>query len=236
MPGVFQLQLDTTGPQDPTLTLDVSGPTFTLDRVVTAILGTSSTDATKVKLWGDVDPAADARIQTLEVNSSWISLANIDLTVTAGDAVKTIYARLSDDLGNTSSVASDTIVLDSTAPTVSIDAGPTSTAGGAPPRISKVAGFDDGSVTWHANEDIQAYKIKFVPATGSLHTEGVQIPTAGGSTGVNVASDGSVKLAANAQVTSHVRGADLDAAAANGDGTKQLKIFAQDMAGNWSVL
>jgi hypothetical protein len=37
-------------------------------------------------------------------------------------------------------------------------------------------------------------------------------------------------------VTSHIKGADLDAAAANGDGTKQLKIFGQDMAGNWSVL
>jgi predicted amino acid racemase len=213
MPGTFQLVLDTLGPQAVTLLLDPGGPNFTMDRVVTAIPGTSSTDAVLMKIWGDVD-----------------------ITVTTGDGVKTVNVRLRDDVGNTSSVATDTITLDTTAPVITIDAGPTSTAGGAPPKISKNAGFDDASITWHADSDIGAYKIKFVPTTGADQSQGTTIPTAAGSTNVNVTSDGTVKVAAATQVTSHIKGADLDTAAANGDGTKQLKIFVQDMAGNWSVL
>jgi hypothetical protein len=236
MPGTFQLVLDTLGPQAVTLLLDAGGPNFTMDRVVTAIPGTSSTDAVLMKIWGDVDNAADANVQTTEAASSWVAYGNRDITVATGDGVKTINIRLRDDVGNTSSVATDTITLDTTAPTVTIDAGPSSTAGGTPPKISKVGGFDDGSITWHADSDIQAYKIKFVPSTGADQSQGTTIPTAGGSTNVNVTSDGSVKVAAATQVTSHVKGTDLDTAAANGDGTKQLKIFVQDMAGNWSVL
>lgn len=235
MPGTFQLLLDTTGPQGVTLTLDAGNPQFTLDRVVTAIAASTSGDAAMVKIWGDVDNAADARVQTTEAASSWISLANIDITVAAGDGVKTINCRLRDDVGNTSTVATDTITLDTTAPTVTITAGPTTTAGGVPPKLSKVGGWDDAGVTWSPDSDIQAYKIKVVPSTGADHTQGTTIPTAAGSTNVNVASDGSVKVAAASAVTSHIRGTDLESAAA-GDGNKQLKIFVQDMAGNWSVL
>src|SRR3954454_20149527 len=107
MPGTFQLVLDTTGPQGVTLTLDAGGPQFTLDRVVTAIAASTSNDAAMGKIWGDVDNAADARVQTTEAASSWISLANVDITVSAGDGVKTINCRLRDDVGNTSSVATD---------------------------------------------------------------------------------------------------------------------------------
>lgn len=235
MPGTFQLVRDTTGPQGVTLTLDTGNPQFTLDRVVTAIAASTSPDAAMVKLWGDVDNAADARVQTTEAASSWIALANVDITVAVGDGVKTINCRLRDDVGNTSSAATDTITLDTTAPGVTITAGPTTAAGGAPPKLSEVAGFDDASLTWVVDSDIQAYKLKVVPSTGSDQTQGTQIPTAGGSTNVNVVSDGSVKVAAGTPVTSHVKGVDLGAASA-GDGTKQLKVFAQDMAGNWSVL
>jgi hypothetical protein len=236
MPGTFQLQLDTQGPQAVTLTLDAGNPTFTLDRVVTAIPATTSGDAVVMKIWGDVDPAADANVQATEGASGWVSYGSKDITVSAGDGVKTINVRLRDDVGNTSSSASDTITLDTVAPVITITAGPSSTAGGSPPKISKNAGFDDGSITWSPDSDLQAYKIKFVPSTGADQSQGTAIPTTGGSTNVNVASDGSVKVASGASVTSHIKGADLDAAAANGDGTKQLKIFGQDMAGNWSVL
>src|SRR5205814_3862289 len=130
--------LDTLGPQAVTLSLDAGNPTFTLDRVVTAIPGTSSGDATMMKVWGDVDPAADANVQTTEAASAWVSYGNRDITVTAGDGVKTINVRLRDDVGNTSSVATDTITLDTTAPAITITAGPSTTAGGSPPKMSKV--------------------------------------------------------------------------------------------------
>lgn len=237
MPGTFQLTLDTLGPQGVALVLDTGNPTFTTDRVVNAQPSTTSSDAVLMKIWGDVDNAADANVQTTEAASSWVAYGNRDITVATGDGVKTINVRLRDDVGNTSSVATDTITLDTLAPVVTITAGPSSTAGGTPPKISKVGGFDDGAITWSPDSDIQAYKIKFVPSTGADQTQGTQIPTAGGSTNVNVPGNGStVQVAASASVTSHIKGADLDTAAANGDGTKQLKIFVQDMAGNWSVL
>lgn len=236
MPGTFQLVLDTLGPQAVTLVLDAGNPTFTVDRVVNAQPGTSSGDATLMKIWGDVDNAADANVQTTEGASSWVAFGSRDITVATGDGLKTINVRLSDDLGNTSSVATDTITLDSTAPVITITAGPNTTAGGSPPRLSKVSGFDDGAVIWSPDSDLQAFKLKFVPSTGADHTQGTTIPTAGGSTNVDVTSDGSVKVAAGGSVTSHVKGADLEAASANGDGTKQLKIFGQDMAGSWSVI
>jgi hypothetical protein len=236
MAGTFQLHLDTTGPQGVALVLDAGNPTFTLDRVVSALASSTSGDAVMVKLWGDVDPAADARIQQLEGDSSWISLAAIDVTVAVGDGAKTIYCRLRDDVGNTSAVASDTITLDTTAPIVTILAGPSTTAGGEPPKLSKVAGFDDASITWAANEPIQAYKVKVVPAANATHDQGTVIAAAGGSTNVNEASGGAELVAANTPVTTHIRGADLEAAAAGGDGVKDVKVFAQDLAGRWSVL
>jgi hypothetical protein len=233
MPGTFQLVLDTLGPQGVTLVLDAGNPTFTIDRVVTATPGTSSGDAVLMKMWGDVDPAADANVQTTEAASAWVAYAPRDVTLAVGDGSKTVNVRLRDDVGNTSSVATDSITLDTTAPVVTIDAGPTTTAGGAPPKLSKVAGFDDASIMWHADSFIQAYKIKVVPSTGALHTDGTQIPTTAGSTDVNVSGTG---VEASSAITSHIKGADLETAAANGDGTKQLKIFVQDQAGNWSVL
>lgn len=235
MPGTFQLVLDTLGPQGVTLVLDAGNPTFTLDRVVTAIPGTSSGDAVVMKIWGDVDPAADANVQATEGASTWVTFANRDITVAAGDGLKTINVRLRDDVGNTSSVATDTVTLDTTAPTITITAGPSTTQGGNPPKISKQAGWDDASVTWQPDSDVQAYKVKVVPSTGADQSQGTMIPTAGGSTNVNVASDGSVKVASGTPVTTHIKGTDLETASA-GDATKQLKIFVQDMAGNWSVL
>lgn len=238
MPGTFQLVLDTQGPQGVTLVLDTGNPQFTLDRVVNAQPGTTSGDAVLMKLWGDVDNAADPNVQTTEAASAWVAYAPRDVTVAAGDGVKTINVRLRDDVGNTSTVASDTITLDTTAPVITITAGPSSTAGGAPPKISKNAGFDDAALTFSSDSDLQAYKVKVVPSTGADQSQGTTIPTAGGSTNVDSgAGDGvTVKLAASTGLTVHVKGADLDAAAANGDGTKQLKVFGQDMAGNWSVL
>lgn len=236
MPGTFQLVLDTLGPQGVTLTLDAGNPAFTLDRVVTAIPGTSSGDAVVMKIWGDVDPAADANVQTTEAASAWVTYANRDITVAAGDGLKTINVRLRDDVGNTSSVATDTITLDTTAPTVTITAGPSTTQGGNPPKISKVAGWDDASITWQVDADIQAYKVKVVPSTGADQSQGTTIGTTNGSTNVSATGAGGAQvLAAATAITTHIKGADLEAASA-GDATKQLKIFAQDMAGNWSVL
>lgn len=74
-----------------------------------------------------------------------------------------------------------------------------------------------------------AYKVKVVPASGSLHTEGTQIPLTAGSTNMSGAA-----VSGGASVTSTIKGTDLKTASA-GDDEKEIKIFGQDAAGNWSV-
>jgi hypothetical protein len=220
MPGTFQLLLDTTGPQGVTLVLDTGNPAYSTDLVVDAILATTDPDTTgyQVKLWGDVAGVPD------EATAAWQTLTPaVAVTLTAGDGVKNVSARLRDDVFNTSSVATDSIVVDTTAPTIVISSGP------APTKISKNATKDTSSITWSSDSDIQAYKVKVVASTGSLESTGTQIPTTAGSTNVSGGAKG-----AGVAVTTSIKGADLEAAS-SGDGTKQVKIFVQDLAGNWSV-
>src|SRR3954447_22912657 len=132
MPGTFQLTLDTTGPGGLTLVLDAGNPAWSTDFVADAIIGTSDPDTTgyQVKLWGDIVGVPD------EATAVWQNYApSIPVTLTAGDGAKTVYMRMRDDVWNASaSTANDTITVDTTAPTVTIIAGPDAT------RISKVAG------------------------------------------------------------------------------------------------
>jgi hypothetical protein len=123
---------------------------------------------------------------------------------------------------NESATATDSITLDTTVPVVTLDSGPT------PAKISKIATKRTSTVTWHTDVHIQAYKVKVVPSSSSIHTAGTQIPTTGGSTNV---TGGATNAATT--VTTTIDGADLQTAGAEGDNV--VKIFAQDDAGNWSV-
>jgi hypothetical protein len=86
-------------------------------------------------------------------------------------------------------------------------------------RVSTVTGFNVSDVTWSVDEACQAWQIREVAAANTLL----------GAAGQLVASGGSVPANTN-QVTS-ISGASLS----TGDGSKLLKIFAQDLAGNWST-
>lgn len=222
MPGTFQLTLDTTGPGGLTLVLDTGNPAWSTDFVVDALIGTSDPDTTdyQVKLWGDIVGVPD------EATAVWQNYAaSIPVTLTPGDGAKTVYMRMRDDVWNASAgTATDTIAVDTTAPVITITAGPDRA------RISKVAGRNVSVISWKPDSDIQAYKVKVVPDISSLENAGTQIPAAGGS--VNVTGGA---VAADVVVTTEIYGADLEAADA-GDGSKQVKIFGRDLAGNWSVL
>lgn len=220
MPGSFILTLDTTGPQGVALILDAGNPAWSTDLVVNGIATTSDPDTTgyQVKFWGDVVGAAT------EGAAAWQTLTpSIAITLTSGDGTKNVSARLRDDLWNESAVAADSIVVDTTAPTITISSAI------SPARISKQATKDTASITWSANDDIQAFKVKVVSATGSLENTGTQIPVTAGSTNVSGGAKG-----AGVPVVTTIKGADLEAASA-GDADKNLKIFVQDLAGNWSV-
>lgn len=225
MSANFILTLDTTGPQG--VGGKINGDAlYTTTRAVTLAATTTDPDTTgyQAKVWGDVDPAADANIQTTEAASSWITLTPaIAVTLAAGDGAKTLTWRLRDDVWNESGTATDSIALDTTAPVVTVDTGPT------PAKVSKIAGKDTSSVTWHSDSDYQAYSVRVVPGTNSDHTQGAQVPTTAGSTAVG----GGAGTAAT-EVTTTIHGADLESASA-GDGNKIVKVFVQDAAGNWSV-
>lgn len=221
MPGTFQLTLDTTGPQGVALVLDAGNPAYSTDNVVDAIATTTDPDTTgyQVKLWGDVAGVPD------EATAVWQTLtSSLAVTLSAGDGTKTVTARLRDDVLNESATASDTILVDTTAPVVSIVTGPT------PSKVSKIAPADDSSVQWSSDSDFDLYSVRVVPATSSDHTAGTEIPTTAGSTNTSGGAG-----TAGTPVTTVIHGADLEAASA-GDGDKIVKVFVREAAsGYWSV-
>jgi hypothetical protein len=224
MAANFTLTLDTTGPAGVAGSIN-AGATYATSRDVALGPTTTDPDTTgyQIKIWGDVDLAFDANIQDTEAHSTWITLtASMAVRLSTGDASKTLTWRLRDDVFNESATATDSITLDTTVPVVTLDSGPT------PAKISKIATKRTSTVTWHTDVHVQAYKVKVVPSSSSIHTAGTQIPTTGGSTNV---TGGATNAATT--VTTNIDGADLETAGAEGNNV--VKIFAQDDAGNWSV-
>jgi hypothetical protein len=225
MASTFNLTLDTTAPAGVALDIN-TGAAYATQQAVTAQPSTSdgSTVGYQMKIWGSVDPAADPNIQATEAASSWIAFSAAQaVTLLTGDGAKTLNVRIRDDVGNQSASASKSITLDTTVPvaTISVAASPT--------KISKVATFDTTTFQFQADVHIQAWKVKVVPATGSVHTAGTQIPVTGGSSNVTGGA-----LAATTNQTVTIKGVDLESASA-GDGSKIVKVFVQDDAGNWST-
>jgi hypothetical protein len=99
----------------------------------------------------------------------------------------------------------------------------------SPTKISKVATFDTSTFQFQADSAIQAWKVKVVPATGSVENAGTTIPTTAGSSNTTGGA-----LAATTNQTVTIKGADLETASA-GDGAKIVKVFVQDAAGLWST-
>lgn len=219
----FTLTLDTTGPQAATFQISGGAP-YTTTTAITGDFSTSDTPTTgyQVKVWsaaGDISGGA-----TTEGAATWVGYTTaLALTLTAGDGSKTISAKIRDDVGNESAVLTDSITLDTTSPI------PTISVAFAPLKISKIATFDTSTGSFQSDTAIQAWKIKVVPATGSIHSAGTQIPTTAGSTNVTGGA-----LAATTNQSVSITGTDLETASA-GDGAKIVKVFVQDLAGNWSV-
>lgn len=91
--------------------------------------------------------------------------------------------------------------------------------------ISHVSGYASTDIVWTSNEDFQAYQLRVVANSSDDVTTGTlieqnQSPTAGGT--------------ANTQYTSTITDAEL-VAASPADGSKMIKLFVQDLAGNWSI-
>lgn len=225
MTATFQLTLDTTGPQGVAAAID-AGAAYATARDVSLVVTTTDPDTTgyQVKVWGDVDPAADANIQTTEAASSWITLTpSMAVKLAAGDGAKNLTVRLRDDVWNPSATAADTITLTTAGPVVSIASGPDAA------KVSKIAGKDTSTFSFTTDVDIVAWEVRVVPDANSGQATGTLLATTNGSTNT---AGGALTAATPETVT--VKGADLEAASA-GDGVKQVKVFAQNAAGIWSV-
>jgi hypothetical protein len=226
MANFVYITLDTTAPQNPIIQIE-GGAVYTTSQLVNLSISVDDADTTnyQMKIWGSVDTANDANVQDTEVNSSWISYSgNPQIRLSDGDGAKTINVRVRDDVHNESSIATDSISMDTTLPTVTVTS-PDVT------KISKVSGKDTFSFTFSANEDFSEYKVKLVGSTGAAENTGTTIPTTSGSTNTS----GAVGYTSGEVITVTIKGQDLEDAGATSDGQKTIKVFVKDDSGQWSV-
>lgn len=217
MASYFQLILDTTAPSGGSITL----PSRSSSVNVNATL--SATGATYMKLYGDICATAGGSAIS-ESDANWVAYsASAAIILTSTDGTKTVYAKFKDDVGNESTAASASIILDTTVPVVTI-------VGPDVGTISKVAGYNVSAFSFSANEGFVEWSVRVVPSASSLHTAGTEIPTTGGSTNMH----GTTATSADTAVNCSIYGADLETAS-SGDGAKIIKVFVKDSTGNWSI-
>ena len=227
------LTLDTTPPV--AASLAVVGPdglsvlTLSSDAVVLARLTCAQTPEEltgEFKLWGDVDPAANGNIQTLEQDSTWTTYSEaviaVRLSGTAG--AKALRARLRDDLHNPTAELAAQVLYDPTYPSVAVVDVPDRT------RLSQQAGFDTCTLSWAPNVAVVEYQVRAVSSAGSSVHSGSPIGTAHGSTGVA----GTGTYPGGTPRTTTVNAADL-VAASPGDGPKVVKVFVRTADERWSL-
>lgn len=226
MASYFSLTLDTTGPSNPTVAIEANA-TYATQQLVNLTIGTGDATTTgyQMKIWGNVDDTYDTNVKSTEATSAWITYATTkQVKLSTTDGTKTIYLKIRDDVYNESAQASDSINLDTTKPVVTISGPDVS-------KISKITGKDVASFSFTVDQAFVEYKVKVVSASGSAENTGTQIPTTGGSTNMSGTAG---NYAASTAINCTIDGVDLETAAA-GDGSKVIKVFVKDSAGNWSA-
>lgn len=227
MANYIYITLDTTAPSNPVITIS-GGAVFTTAQLVNLNISVDDADKTgyQMLIWGDVDTTHDTNVKATEGTSVWQPFnANPQVKLSAGDGSKSISIRVRDDVHNASSIAVDSISMDTSLPTVTVTSADVGT-------ISKVAGKDTFSFTFSSNENFIEYKVKLVGSTGATENTGATIPTTAGSTNTS----GSAGNYTSGQViTVTVKGVDLETAGATTDGQKIVKVFVKDSSGQWSV-
>lgn len=232
MANYFTLTYDTTGPANPSISL-AGGAQYTNQQLISANIITSDSPTTnyQMQVWGDLDVSwgisggyfSGGTVSANQASAQWITYnPSPQLKLSTGDGVKNVYAIIRDDVYNPSAQASATINLDTALPTVTITGPDVS-------KISNQTGKNISSFSFQSSVNYQQFMVKVVSSTGSDHTTGTLIPTTGGSVSMSGGSGN-----ASTVVNCKIYGADLSTASA-GDGSKIIKVFVQDVAGNWSV-
>lgn len=106
--------------------------------------------------------------------------------------------------------------VDVTPPGVTLDLSTTAT------KISTVTGKNESAFSLTVDEDYLAYKIKVVPDGSSPHTAGTLVESGGSGS-------------AGSPVSLNVTASELSAAGLGGEATYVVKVFVQDLSGNWST-
>ena len=218
MASYFNLTLDTLAPQGLTIKLN-NGSQYTTSKAVQLAINVTdeSAEGYQMKVWG-IDGIAK------ESDAVWETLANVkDITLPAGDGLKTVYVKVRDDVYNETTVASTSITLDTSVPAVTI-------IGPDVSKISKTAPKNVATFSFTSDVAFTEYKIKVVPSKSSLHDAGTLIGTANGST--NMSATGTFK--ASTAISCKIYGKDLEIAS-SGDGEKIIKVFVKNAHGTWSV-
>ena len=226
MTNFIYITLDTTAPSNPTVKVN-GDAIFATNVLADLTIGTGDTTTTnyQMKIWGDVDTTHNTSIKETEALSGWIPYAtNFQIKLSPTDGTKTINVKIRDDVHNPSSVATDSIKLDTKVPTVTVSNADVS-------KVSKVAGKDVFSFSFSTDKDISEYKVKLVGVTNATHDTGTLIPTDNGSTNTS----GVIAIAESQVTTVSINSKDLEVAGATTDGQKIVKVFVKDTLGNWSV-
>src|SRR3954451_2533255 len=184
MSSFFNVVLDTTAPAGTSLQLN-GGAAYATVQSITARLATSDTPTTgsQIKIWGDVDPAFNASIQTTEGASAWITPgsfpADTAVKLLAGDGAKNVFAKIRDDVWNETAQLSASITLDTAVPTVNWTTGPDAA------KISTVSGKRTVNATFTVGaEAVTAWEVAVVTNGSSIRGSGTVVGTTNGSTGV----------------------------------------------------
>jgi hypothetical protein len=223
MASFFNLILDTIAPAGVTMVINDNAE-YTTAAAVNLKIGTTDevTDGYQMKVWGDITDATD------EASAVWQTYtAEKAVTLTTGDAQKTINIKLRDDVGNESVVVTDTIILNTVVPVVTIS-GPDKS------KISKVEGFNTAILSFTSDVDFLEYKVCVVNTSNAQQNAGIVIPLTAGSANTSGTTDEEDIFKASTPIEVTIKGADLEAAS-TGDGTKIVKVFVKNIAGTWSV-
>jgi hypothetical protein len=236
MANYFTLTLDTTGPASPSLDL---GGTTTANQLINTTIGTGdgTTTGYEMKFWGDIDiawaksngivPAGFAGASIAETDALWIGYATSkQLKLSSGDASKAINMKLRDDVHNESALVTKNITLDTTIPTVTITGGKADRD-----RIATNTDISTAIFSFTSSEDFSQYKVCYVTSGGIDQASATIIGTANGSIGTT-GNAGNYK--ANTQYNVTLKGLDIKAISSP-DGDKFIKVFVQDMSGQWSA-
>lgn len=160
------------------------------------------------------------------IGSTWVPYQQeIPVTISTGDGAKNIYLSIQDENGNVSTPVSATVTLDTALPVVTISNQSSST-------LEDNSASNNITFSFSSNVEFQQYYVQVVPTSTSAYGTGSQIQQVYGS--VNMHGNSASGFPANTAINCSINTIDLNIAS-NSSGSKNIKVFVQDFAGNWSI-